>query len=47
MGLLGGSWDLIPTYNWVFLTLLTIGITPIRPFRGVISRVIRTVIVGS
>ena len=28
------------------LTLLMIGITPIRPFRGIISRVISTVIIG-
>ena len=28
------------------ITLLIIGITPIRPFRGMISRVISTVIIG-
>ena len=30
---LGGSWDLVTIYNWV-ITLLIIGVTPIRPFRG-------------
>ena len=34
--LLGGSWDLV--------TLLIIGVTTIRPFRGVISRVLSPVI---
>ena len=30
----------------VLITLLISGITPIRPFRGIISRVISTVIIG-
>ena len=39
--LLEGSW-----YLTGLITLLIIGITPIRPFRGIISRVISTVIIG-
>ena len=40
--LLGGSCDLVTIHNWV-ITLLIIGVTPIRSFRGVVSRVIRPV----
>ena len=29
-----------------YITLLIFGITPIRPFRGIIRRVISTVIIG-
>ena len=39
--LLGGPWDLVTTYNWDYIiTLLLIGVTPLSPFRGIISRII-------
>ena len=44
--LLGGSWDLTNHLLTGLVTLLILGITPIRPFRGIISRVISTVISG-
>ena len=45
-GLLVGSWDLVTIYNWDYktITLVIIGVTPLRPFRGFISRVISPVI---
>ena len=42
--LLGGSWEIVTTYNWGYITLLEIGVTPIRKLRGVRSRVISPVI---
>ena len=44
MKLLGGSWDLVTIYNWGYNPFFLIGVTPIRSFRGVISRVISPVI---
>ena len=40
---LEGSWDLVTIYNWGYNPTYN-WVTPIRPFRGVISRVISPVI---
>ena len=42
--LLEGSWYLLATSKCAYNPTYIIGITPIRPFRGTISRVINTVI---
>ena len=41
--ILGGSWDIITTYNWD-ITLLIIGVTHLSPYGGIISRVVIPVI---
>ena len=43
MGVLGGPWDLVTTLTGV-ITLLVIGLAPINPFRGIISKVVSPVI---
>ena len=40
--LLGGPWDLLIIYKWI-ITVLIIGVTPISPFRGIISKVINPI----
>ena len=44
--LLGGPWDLVTTYNWGYNPTHN-WVTPISPFREIISRVISPVISSS